>query len=280
MAVLLALLSAGAYGVSDFLGGIFARRASGWTVAVVGQTSSAICMSLVAVSAGGHPYGFDLGWGGLAGASSGVGAAFLYRGLASGRMSVVAPLSAVGASIVPVVVGLATGDRPRLTAWIGIVLAVPAILLITRVPSTAAAVTVTSHRASVIDGLLAGAGFGLLFALLGQVSDGAGLYPLAVGQAASVLAVVALATALRVDWVPRTRAPWRALMMGPLGATATGAFLLSTHHGLLAIVAVIASLYPATTVLLAGLVLRERIHLAQAVGLALATICVVCVATG
>jgi drug/metabolite transporter (DMT)-like permease len=275
VAIVFALLSAAAYGVSDFLGGIFSKKASPWQVAVVAQMSSTTFNALAALVIGGSPEASDWRWGALAGLSAGTGAVFLYRGLAGARMGVVAPLSAVGCALVPVVVGLATGDRPSTLAVIGIICAFPAMYLISLVVDED-----PSHRGGVIDGILAGLGFGLLFVFIGQMSDGAGLMPLALAQAFAVLGVIALAVTLRQPFVPRTREPWRAVVMGPLGATATGAFLYATHHGLLSVVSVIAALYPAGTVLLATLLLRERIHAWQGVGLAFAVAAVTLVAVG
>ena len=275
MAIVLALLSALAYGISDFLGGIFAKKASPWQVAVVAQMSSTTFNALAALVVGGSPVATDWRWAVLAGLSAGIGAVFLYRGLAGARMSVVAPLSAVGCALVPVVVGLATGDRPSMLAVFGIICAFPAMYLISLVQDED-----PTHRGGVIDGILAGLGFGLLFVFIGQMSDDAGLMPLALAQAFAVLGVIGLAIALRQPFVPRTREPWRAVVMGPLGALATGAFLYATHHGLLSIVAVIAALYPAGTVVLATILLRERIHPWQGVGLAFAVAAVTLVAVG
>lgn len=275
MAIVLSLLSAFSYGISDFLGGIFSKRSGPWQVAVVGQSSSTVVNVLVALVIGGSPVAADWMWGALAGVGGGFGTAFLYRGLSSARMGVVAPLSAVGSALLPVAVGLITGDRPSGLAVVGIVCAFPAMYLISLVVDEDPA-----HRGGVVDGILAGLGFGALFVFLGQMSDDSGLMPLALTQAFSVLAVVATAVTLRQAWVPRGRAPFRAVVMGPLGATATGAFLYATHHGLLSVVAVISALYPASTVVLATIVLRERIHAWQAVGLALAAAAVTLVALG
>jgi drug/metabolite transporter (DMT)-like permease len=275
MAIALALLSALAYGISDFMGGIFAKRSSAWQVAIVGQTSSGVVSLLAAVIIAGSPTGTDLMFGTLAGLGGGFGVAFLYRGLATARMGVVAPISAIGTALIPAVVGLVTGDRPSALALLGVVCAFPAIALISRVVDDNPA-----HRGGVVDGVLAGVGFGLLFTFLGQVGDDAGLYPLALSQVTSVLGVVITATALGHAWVPRGRRVWGALVMGPLGATAQGAFLYATHHGLLSIVSVISSLYPASTVLLASILLREKIHGWQGVGLVFAAMAVALVAAG
>lgn len=278
MAIALALLSALAYGVSDFLGGIFAKRSSPWQVAIVGQTSSGVISLLAAVLIAGSPTSPDLIFGSLAGLGGGFGVAFLYRGLSTARMGVVAPLSAIGTALIPVVVGLATGDRPSRMAVLGVVIAFPAIALISRVVDGDS--DNDAHRGGVIDGILAGVGFGLLFTFLGQVGDDAGLYPLALSQLTSIASVIITATVLGHSWVPRGRTVWGAVVMGPLGATAQGAFLYATHHGLLSIVSVISSLYPASTVLLASVLLREKIHGWQGIGLVLAAIAVALVAAG
>jgi drug/metabolite transporter (DMT)-like permease len=275
VAIVLALLSALAYGISDFLGGIFAKRSGAWQIGVVGLSSSTVSNVLVALFVDGSPVRSDWWWGGLAGIGAGLGVVFLYRGLANARMGVVAPLSAVGSALVPVVAGLATGDRPTTLAVFGIVCAFPAMYLISLVVDED-----PSHRGGVVDGVIAGLGFGAMFACIGQMSDDTGLMPLAVTQGVSVLAVIASAVVMRQAFVPRGPEPWRAVVMGPLGALATGAFLYATHVGLLSIVSVIAALYPAGTVVLAMVVLRERIHAWQAVGLAFATASVTLVALG
>jgi drug/metabolite transporter (DMT)-like permease len=282
MAVVLALFSAVAYGLSDFVGGLLSRRTSAWAVAVVGQTSSTVVTAALALLVPGTPQPADFAWALLAGVATGMGTGFLYRGFSSGRMSVVAPVSAVGAALVPVLVGAATGERPTLLVWVGVVAALPGIWLVSSTPEDPmqAGVPRESVAAGLVDGILAGLGFGVLFAALGQVPDGAGWWPLTFSQAVSVVAVALLAVALRADWRPRGRTVRFAALCGPLGATATGTFLLATQHGFLTVAGVLASLYPASTVLLAALVLKEHIHRAQGVGLVLCGLAVAFVAAG
>jgi len=261
-AVLLALASAAAYGTSDFVGGVTSRRASPWQVAVVGVSVGGSWAVLAAVLLPGSATAADLAWGALAGVGNGLGGAFLYRGLARGRMGVVGPVSAVGAALLPVVVGVALGERPGLLVWLGIVVALPGIWLVAREPGAG------RLDAGLVDGLLAGAGFGLLFAALGQVPEGAGLWPVAVSQLTGVVAVVALAAGLRQSWLPRTATPvLGGTVTGSLSILAVVGFLLATQRGLLAVSAVLASLYPAVTVLLARGFLAERLHPAQVGGL-------------
>jgi drug/metabolite transporter (DMT)-like permease len=297
-AVLLALFSAAAYGVSDFLGGVLARRGSAWPVAVAGQASAALCTILVALFVPGDPHGRDFAWAVLAGAGTAVGSGFLYRGLASGRMGVVAPVSAVGAALVPVLVGVATGERLSWLVVLGIAAALPGIALVATVPRTdpaaastpvtATAATTTSMRparafrlpAGLADGAAAGLGFGVMFVALAQVPRDAGLWPLAVLQATSVPVLIAVAVGLRAAWRPRDKASRLALLIGPLGTLATGAFLLATQYGFLSVAAILTSLYPAATILLATAVLKERIHALQGVGLGLCAVAIACVAAG
>lgn len=274
MVVVLALVSALMYGLSDFVGGLVSRRVSAWPAAVLGQASSTVCTALIAVFVAGSPDGSDFAWAALAGVGAGTGTAFLYRGFANGRMGVVAPVSAVGAALVPVVAGAAGGERPGALMWFGIVLAIPAIWLISTVPPSVEGEHTESLAAGLVDGVLAGLGFGFLFAALGQVPSSAGLWPLTLAQACSVLAVVALATALRHAWLPRGPGVAWAALTGPFGGAATLAFLLATHHGFLTLAGVLASFYPAATVLLAVAFLGERIHREQGVGLALCALTV------
>jgi uncharacterized membrane protein len=283
MAIVLALCSALAYGLSDFVGGIVSRRTTAWAVAVVAQLSATVSTTLVALLAEGSPTSRDFWWSALAGVASGVGTGFLYRGLSSGRMSVVAPVSAVGAALVPVLAGTLGGEQLTLVVWLGILVALPGIWLVSSTTDVLAAEP-PRRRAStaegLVDGILAGLGFGVLFAALGQVPSAAGLWPLASAQAVSVPTVILLAVGLRAPWAPRRRTVWWALLAGPLGASATGAFLLASQSGFLTVAGVLASLYPATTVLLAALVLHERIHRTQAVGLGLCALAIGLVAGG
>jgi drug/metabolite transporter (DMT)-like permease len=282
LTVLLALASALAYGLSDFVGGVLSRRTSAWQVAVVGQSSSAVCTGVIALFVTGDPSAADFRWALLAGAGGGMGAAFLYRGFASGRISVVAPVSAVGAALVPVAAGAIGGERPSALVWAGIAAAVPGIWLVSSTPREPGsdAGARESLAAGVLDGVLAGLGFGVLFAALGQIPSSSGWTPLFVCQLVSAPAVILLASTLRVPWVPRGRTVRLAVLMGPLGAAATGLFLLATQHGYLSVAGVLASLYPASTVLLAALLLRESIHRAQGAGLLLCALAITCVAAG
>jgi drug/metabolite transporter (DMT)-like permease len=279
IAVVLALLGAISYGVSDFIGGLASRRTSVWPVAILSCAGSMISAIVLAVVVPGDPSTSHLGWGVLAGIGAGGGTAFLYRGLSGGRMGVVAPVSGVGATVIPVLIGVWSGERPSAVVWLGIVAALPGIWLVSREESGPLAEP-AAGGSGLVDGLLAGLGFGVLFAALGQVPQGAGYWPLAVAEAASVATVLAACLALHGQPLPRAAEQWWGLVSGLLAAVAGVCFLVATHHGLLSVSAVLVSLYPAFTVLLAALVLRERIHLVQAAGLALCGVAVVLVGAG
>ena len=276
LAVALAISGALAYGFSDFLGGLLSRRGALWPTALTACTGALLGTLVLAVTVTGTPAGSDFGWALAAGLGSGAGTAFLYRGMAAGRMGVVAPISAVGAAAIPVLAGVAGGERPGILVWLGIAAAFPAIWLVAREESTLPA----ASSSGALDGAAAGIGFGVLFAALGQVPTSSGYWPLALTQAVSVVGVAVAALAIRADPWPRRAADCGGLVSGLLAALAVWCFLLATDHGLLTVSAVLVSLYPASTVLLAVLVLRERIHRSQALGLALCAATVVCVALG
>ena len=276
MAILLSLLAAASYGLADFVGGVTSKRVSPWSVALVAQLGGATLVFLLTLVVSGSPTGADLAWSAVAGLGNGFGTAFLYRGLSAGRMGVVAPVSGVGAALVPVAVGVLTGERPAALVWLGIALALPGIWLVAREPATGPG----RLGAGLTDGVLAGLGFGLLFAALAQIPSEAGFLPLALNQVVAGAVIVVVALVLGTPWVPREPRALGGVVSGALGALATGAFLVATHSGYLTVTAVIASLYPAVTVMLAAFVLREHVHRAQALGLGLCAVAVSLVAAG
>ena len=276
MAVLLSLLAALSYGLADFCGGLASKRGSAWGVALVASATGAVLVYAASLGLGGEPTTADLWWGAAAGVGNGFGTTFLYRGLASGRMGVVAPVSGVGAAVIPVVVGVLLGERPALLVWVGILLAMPAIWLVAREPSGASA----TRPGGAVDGALAGLGFGFLFVALSRLSEEAGLLPLAVNQVVAMVVIVLVAAALGVSWRPSRATAVGGILAGVLSVTATVCFLFATREGYLSIASVVTSLYPAFTVMLAASVLREHVHRAQAAGLLLCAVAVSLVAAG
>ena len=280
LGVLLALGAALAYGLSDFAGGVASRRTSVWPVALTACLGATLATVVLAVTLPGDPHGSDLLWAALGGIGSGAGTAFLYRGFTRGRMAQVGPVSAVGAALLPAAVGVLSDERPSLLVWVGMVVALPGIWLVSQEPVEEGAARAEGLAGGLVDGVVAGLGFGLLFAALGQVPEGAGYWPLTVTQLVSLVAVVAAAVALGGDPVPRAAGHWLGLGSGVAATIAVLGFLLARHQGLLSVSAVLTSLYPAATVLLATVFLHERLHRVQSLGLVLCGVSVVCVALG
>lgn len=285
MGVLLAVASALGFGTSDFVAGMLSRRSPAIAVAAFAQTAATLVVVIIAPFVPAPELtGGALAWGALSGVGSGLGTAFLYRGLGAGRMSVVAPVSAVGAAVLPVLVGLGLGERPSWLASCGILIAVPAIWLVStsREPGRAAPTAAPTSRlaAGVVDGLLAGAGFALIFIALDRVPEGTGLWPVGLGQAVSIVAVLCLAVPGRVKLRLPVQAIGGAAVVGTLGASGTVLYMFASREQLLAIAAVLTSLYPAVTILLARLLLREYVTAPQVAGLGFAAAAVSLIAAG
>jgi drug/metabolite transporter (DMT)-like permease len=271
MPVVLALISGLSWGVSDFLGGMLSKKHGAWVTAIAVQVGAVVSTAVAAAALGGSPTSSDWFWGSASGVGVGIGTAFLFRGLSTGRMGVVAPVSAVGTALVPVAYGLATGERPGLLTVVGIVAAFPAIWLIA---ASTDGSEPTSTSSGVTDAVIAGLGFGAGFVCLDRVAPAAGLAPLVAEQIVSLAPVIVIALVTRQAFLPRSGSAWRAAWLGPLGTAANACLLWAIQAGMLSVVSVLVSLYPASTVALAALVLRERIHRAQWVGLALAAVAV------
>lgn len=277
LGILLALSSALAYGTADFLGGVGSRRYSSWPVGLVGQAVGALVMLTAGLLLPGSPDPLDFAWALLAGIGSATGSIFLYRGLARGRMGLVAPISAVGAAVLPVLVGVALGERPSWLVWVGVLVALPGIWLVSR---EATRDRPAGTRGALVDGAVAGVGFGILFIALAQISAGAGLLPLAANQLIGAILTILAATSLGQPWRPCHGVLGWGSASGVLGASGTLAFMVATGATSLGISGVLASLYPAVTVLLAAGVLRERINADQRAGLGICTLAVATLALG
>ena len=275
MAIVFALISAAGWGVSDFYGGVFSKRHGPWVTSVAVQLGALAGTVLAVLLLGGSPTSADWAWGAAAGLGVGAGTAFLYRGLSTGRMGVVAPVSAVGAAVVPIAVGLSTGERPGPLAAAGILIALPAIWLIASTDGNSPGAEARDVREStgMLDGVLAGIGFGAGFVCIDRFQPAAELTPLLATQVVSLVPVMALALGTRQPFWPRRQA-WIGFILGPLGTLANACLLWAVQAGLLSVVSVLVSLYPAVTVALAASVLHERIHRAQAFGLGLAALAV------
>jgi uncharacterized membrane protein len=277
MGIVLGLLAALCYGVSDFAAGMGGRRASAEAVAILSQPISLVgALVAVAVVRGDGPTASVLAWGAISGVGSGVGTLALYRGLTVGRMSVVAPLSAVLAAALPAVVGIATGDNLSPLRLTGLVLALPGIALVARQVSQPE----VTARSGVAEGLLAGAGFALLFIALARAGTASGAWPLVPGQAVAVVTVLVVGFGLGNPGGTWRAAWWPAVLTGVLAGGANIAYLASTGAAQLSVVAVLTSLYPAVTILLARGLLHEHWARAQVVGLSLSVLAVGLISIG
>ncbi len=281
MSAVFALLAAASWGVSDFLGGqAEAATADDRTPAITAWTMGLglVGLSVLSLLVGGELGTRDAVLAGGGGVFGAVGVAALYRGLSVGTISVVAPVTGVLAAALPVLVGVGTGERPGPLAWLGIVAALGSIVLVAREEPVDG--TRTVNREAMAYAVVAGIGFAAIFLVLDAMPEAAGLWPLVPLKACGVATAVVW---LVVGGTPRTPHPstWRQVLgVGLLDNGANVAYLLATREGLLAVVAVLASLYPAFTVLLARVVLGERLQRVQLAGMGLAGAGVALLATG
>lgn len=265
--IVLAAVSAVAFGTADFSGGKASRRADPIAVTVVSQILSIPLLLLLVVLVPGTPHPVDLGWGLLAGVAGAGGVMLLYRALSTGMMAVVAPVTAITAAVVPIVAGLVTAHSPGTLALCGAGLAVVAIALVSLGEG---GVTGRVSRGVLGTALSAGLLFGIFFALLGQADEGAGMWPVLAVRVSSIGFGLALAARTGVGLRLGRRVLGWAAAAGLLDSAANALYLAAATRGHLSIVAAIASLYPASTVLLALGIDRERLRPAQLAGLGFA----------
>jgi drug/metabolite transporter (DMT)-like permease len=279
MEIVLGALVALGWGSGDFLGGISAKRLPTVTVLLVSQAVGLAAAFLLVVAlrnAVPEPHIFLLS--AAAGVVGVVALGLLFRGLAVGRMSIVAPLSAIGAGVLPVAWGLLRGERPSALALVGVGLALVAAAVVGRGAEHDPARSV-SPRMELALGAGAGIGFGVVFILLSEASSGSGMWPIFIARGTSVpmLAVIATVVGASLRVTRADFAPVAGAGLFDVGANAL--VLLAVRRGLVSLVAPVASLYPATTVLLARVVLHERIGRQRAGGLALALLGLALIAT-
>ena len=261
MSVPIALPTAVTYGVADFTGGLAARRAPVLAVTAVVQLAGLLALVPVALLVPGNPSAAGLLVGGLAGIAGGAGLLLYLKALAVGPMGVVAPLSAVVGAGLPLLVGVLGGERPGPVTVLGVAVALVAIVLATTGTGRAA-----GTRIGPLLGLAAGVGFGLFFIGLDATPRDSGLWPLVAGRVVTVVVLTALVLISRSGARPN-----RLMIISGVADTAANAgFLLATRLGDLGVTAVVVSLYPVVVVLLARLVLGERLTPLQLTGAGLA----------
>ena len=290
--VVFALLSALGYGGSDYAAGIAARETSVLQLTILAEAASvSVVLLVVPWMSSQSPSAGSIAWGAAAGISGVVGALALYMGFRSEAFNVASSLSAVGSAMFSTLAGLLLGERPGGLALIGIGLALPAILGVSASSiqrgdiaedddSQAGAGrqggrvvddgTSGRHAAGVVWGLIAGAGFAGLFIGLNQAGSSRDFWPLVVAQLAALAAVSCLGAATGELRRPSARTCWLAAVSGVTGAVGIVCYFIATHTGLLAVTAVITSLYPAATIALARVLLGERLTPLRIAGLCLA----------
>jgi uncharacterized membrane protein len=290
MVIMFALAAAVLYGSADFLGGAASRQSRALSVAALSVPVGAVVMLAAAVASGGQAPTAGLGWAIAAGVFGAIGLMVFYAGLAAGPMSVVAPVSALVSTVLPVGVAVASGEHLGLPVYVGAAVCLMATVLVSlergtpaRTQANAAGGTfLGGHPAlrGLVYGTGAGAMFGIFFVCLRNAGTSGVFWPVCTARmanAAVVIAVAVLAGARPVGREAGSRVLAAAIGSGVLDASANLCYVLATRAGLFGIAAVLTSLYPGITVLLARVVLRERMQAVQRLGLLLAGVGVILV---
>jgi drug/metabolite transporter (DMT)-like permease len=277
MTALLSLVSALLYGMADFAGGHATRRNPVFSVMLLTQAAGLLVALVAAPILGPNaPGAADFAWGALAGLSGFLGVSSLYRGLSRHAAAIVSPLSALVGTLLPAIFGAILGEKPSGLALAGAALCLPAIVLLAYEKGETR--DRAKLKASFLYGIAAGIGFGGFFIAVSRSAAGSGLWPL-VGARAATLSLIALlvlgghrprgGAASGRRGVDRRDRP-AALFAGAADMAANVCFLLATRSGLLIIVTIITSLYPAPTVVLARIFHGQRISAPRAAGIGLA----------
>ncbi len=281
MVILLGLAAAVLYGGGDFLGGLAARRAHVLTVlTLAGGAGAAVALAAAAMSPG-LPSLAGLAWGTGAGLVGGLGLIIFYIGLAAGPMSVVAPVSGLVSTILPVAVALAGGERPGAGVYACALLCLVAIVLASSAGQTSVAQRPTRPGRAIAYGITAGVSFGLFFLLIRNAGQTGELWPVAAARIGELAIVLAAAAVLRRRLRLRRATPWLVLAAagaGVIDVVANICYVAATRTGMFGLAVVLASLYPGITVLLARAVAGERLRWVQRAGLGLAAIGILLVA--
>jgi drug/metabolite transporter (DMT)-like permease len=277
MSVFLGLLVAVSFGSGDFLGGTASRRVATLDVLGVVQICALAGAVVYALALGGHASGTDLLLGGIAGGFNVVALGCLYAGLATGRMGVVAPLTAMIAACIPVGWGIANGEDLGAGALVGVALAISAAGLVARERSHPGE---QGRRKALGLALVAGVLFGTSLVLYSETGHDSGAWPVLAGRTTAAVLIVALVFVRRrsLRFPPPER--WMAMTAGVLDVTATSLLLIAVRDGLVALVAPVAALGPAFTVMWAWLILREPIGRMQLAGIVVGVVGLVMIAAG
>jgi uncharacterized membrane protein len=270
------LLSALAWGIADFGGGLSSRRATVFGVVLVSQLAGLVVAVVLAIArAEQWPAPADIAWSALSGVVGSVGILALYGGLAVGRMGVVAPVAGVLGASVPVLAGIVLEGLPPPIVLGGIGLAIVAVVLVSRVAGHPDA-----GRSGIELGIVAGLCIGLFNVTISRVDESLVFWPVSIVRTVSiVLVAAAILLARRPGRVPLRLIPVIAVI-GVLDMTGVASFLFAEQTGPLAVASILSSLYPVTTVILAAVVLRERVTRHHAIGIAAAAAAVLMIGVG
>jgi drug/metabolite transporter (DMT)-like permease len=288
------LLSLGAailFGSGDFVGGLVSRRAGPLQVAVASQWIGLALLVPAFLIFGGRPNTTSLTWGAASGLATGLGLVFLFRALAAEAMAIGAALAGIVTAVLPLAFGLLAGERPATIAMIGLVFAIGSIALIVYQspsgggdqsgPGSGRRLSPASlRRPGAVEGIIAGVGWGGASIFLAQTPIDGGLWPLASAQTTTVLILTAIALGSGTRVIPPRDAVPPSAAVGVLHLSGAVLFLVALQRGLLTLVAVVQSLYPAVTILLARLVLKERLAPRQVAGLIVAGVGVALIGLG
>lgn len=280
MAIILGLATAICYGCGDFFGGVTAKRLSVLYVVGFSHLIGLIGVAILAPFVADAFAWRDLGLGAIAGVMGGVGVVLLYRGLARGPMAVVAPLTAITSAATPAAWGVLDGETLSRWSWLGVICALIAIAL-TSLPSNMSADLANVEPRVVLESLLAGACFGAMFIVYDTTTDASAPWPVVGARLVTtgvLLTVIFSARRSELDMVPANL--WPLVLTGVFDAASNAIFLWATSLGDFIIVAVLSSLYPISTVLLARIVLDERISRLQLAGLCSALLGTALIAIG
>ncbi len=276
MGVFLGGVSSLLYGVGDFLGGEGAKRVSAATVVLWAGLVSIPLITVFALLVGGDAAARDLWIGAIAGSAGAFGLVTLFAGLSKGQAAAVAPAAAVLSGIFPLAVALVSGERLGALAWVGVAVAIPAIVLCSWVADPGEV-----PLGGLWYGLAAGLGFGAYTIFIDMTSDGSGLVPLIPARLATMMAVAVLASAGVWTVSSFRRSPrWVIVGNGLLDVSGNVALLLALRAGTLARVSIAASFYPAVTVLMARVFNSEHLAPRQVVGVALTLVALGAIAAG
>jgi drug/metabolite transporter (DMT)-like permease len=271
----LGLAAALVWGAGDFGGGLASRRSPVYGVVLASQVTGMVLCGAIAVALGqGLPAGRDLVICFVAGALGALGITMLYRGLAIGRMGIVAPITGVLAAVIPVIAGFLTEGVPGPIVVAGIAIAVVAVVLVSRVADASGA------RSGLTEALIGGTTIGLFGVAIAQLSEGNVFSSLAVIRLAQGVLVVAAVVVMRSAWRPSASILPALVVIGLLDTAGNAFYLLAVQTGQLAIASVLSAMYPVATVILATVVLREPVTRDHTVGIVLAGIAVALIGAG